>query len=71
MAKKNKKNFVIDRTELNKKINEYLQNGGTITKYDCLVPEEKPRVNMEKQEVSSDNHVSLDPDYGQRIPEQA
>ena len=71
MAKKNKKNFVIDRTELNQKINEYLQNGGTITKYDCLVPEVKTRVNRMKEEVSSDNHVSLDSDYGQRIPEQA
>ena len=38
MAKK-KKNFKINRDDLNVAIKDYLEKGGKITKYDCIVQE--------------------------------
>ena len=63
MAKKNKKKFNISREDLNVKINEYLEKGGTVTKYDCIIPEPTRMVTQESQRMGSGINISIDPDF--------
>jgi len=63
MAKKNKKKFKISRDDLNIKINEYLEKGGMITKYDCIIPEPTRMVTQESQRMGSGINISIDPDF--------
>jgi len=63
MAKKNKKKFKISRTDLNVKINEYLEKGGKITKYDCIIPEPTRMVTQESQRMGSGINIKIDPDF--------
>tara|TARA_B100001245_G_C22802615_1_gene386835 strand:- start:527 stop:748 length:222 start_codon:yes stop_codon:yes gene_type:complete len=63
MAKKNKKKFNISREDLNTKINEYLEKGGTITKFDCIIPEPTRMVTQESQRMGSGINISIDPDF--------
>ena len=63
MAKKNKKKFKISRDDLNIKINEYLEKGGKITKYDCIIPERKRTVIQESQRMGSGINIKIDPDF--------
>ena len=63
MAKKNKKKFKISRDDLNIKIDEYLKQGGMITKYDCVVPETSRMVTQESQRMGSGINISIDPDF--------
>tara|TARA_R110000765_G_scaffold422760_3_gene530791 strand:+ start:1733 stop:1954 length:222 start_codon:yes stop_codon:yes gene_type:complete len=63
MAKKNKKKFKISRDDLNIKIDEYLKQGGMITKYDCVVPEPTRMVTQESQRMGSGINISIDPDF--------
>ena len=67
MAKK-KKNFKINRDDLNVAIKDYLEKGGKITKYDCIVPE---RTNLAIQEREMKNSPSLvvDQQFYERVPE--
>jgi len=63
MAKKYKKKFKISRTDLNVKINEYLEKGGMITKFDCVIPEPSRMVTQESQRMGSGINISIDPDF--------
>ena len=63
MAKKNKKKFKISRDDLNIKINEYLEKGGKITKYDCIIPERKRTVIQESQRMGSGINIKIDQDF--------
>jgi hypothetical protein len=63
MAKKNKKKFKISRDDLNVKINEYLEKGGVITKYDCIIPEPSRMVTQESQRMGSGINIAIDPDF--------
>ena len=61
--KKSKKKFKISRDDLNVKINEYLEKGGTITKYNCIIPEPSRMVTQESQRMGSGINISIDPDF--------
>ena len=63
MAKKNKKKFKISRDDLNVKINEYLEKGGKITKYKCVIPEPSRIVTQESQRMGSGINIKIDPDF--------
>ena len=63
MAKKNKKKFNISREDLNTKINEYLEKGGTITKFDCIIPEPTRMVTQESQRMGSGINIKIDQDF--------
>ena len=63
MAKKNKKKFKISRDDLNIKINEYLEKGGKIIKYDCIIPERKRTVIQESQRMGSGINIKIDQDF--------
>ena len=63
MAKKNKKKFNISREDLNTKINEYLEKGGTITKFDCIIPEQTRVVLPESQRMGSGINIKIDQDF--------
>ena len=63
MAKKNKKKFKISRDDLNIKINEYLEKGGKITKYDCIIPEPTRMVTQESQRMGSGINIKIDQDF--------
>ena len=63
MAKKNKKKFKISREDLNVKISEYLENGGTITKLECGIPERNGIVLPESQRMGSGINIKIDQDF--------
>mgnify|MGYP000314738969 CR=1 FL=1 len=67
MAKKTKKKFKISRSNLNVKIDEYLEKGGKITKLECIVPEQIKPVISENQRMGSNINVSMDRDFYTRI----
>jgi hypothetical protein len=66
MAKKNKKKFKISRDDLNIKIDEYLEKGGMITKYDCIIPEPTRMVTQESQRMGSGINIAIDPEFYNR-----
>ena len=67
MPKKSKKKFKISRDDLNIKIDEYLENGGKITKLECIIPEGRRTVLQESQ-IRSDNVPVIDQDYFTKSP---
>ena len=62
MAKKSKKKFKISRDDLNVAINEYLENGGKITKLECVIPE-RPRTVRQESQMKSFNTPVVDQDF--------